>query len=64
MAKADRNNLRRSARESSRQQRNEQPKVGGASGAEEDVSPETAAVKARKRHGKTGKHTGDDAPAD
>jgi hypothetical protein len=60
MARADQNNLRRSTRESTRQQRQEQPRVGGASGTEEDASPKTAEVKARKRHGKTEKHTGDD----
>jgi hypothetical protein len=64
MAKADQNNLRRSTRESTRQQRQEQPKVGGASGTEEDVSPKAAEVKARKRFGKTEKHTTEDAPAE
>jgi hypothetical protein len=64
MARADQNNLRRSARESTRQQRKEQPTVGGASGTEEDASPKTAEVKARKRHGKTEKHSSDDAPSE
>jgi hypothetical protein len=61
MARADQNNLRRSGMESRRQQRQEQPKVGGASGVEQDDSPEAARVKARKRHGKTEKHTHEDA---
>jgi hypothetical protein len=64
MARADQNNLGRSARESARQQRHEQPRVGGASGTEEEASPKIAEVKARKRHGKTEKHTGDDVPTE
>jgi hypothetical protein len=64
MAKADQNNLRRSGREEKRQQRQEQPDVPGASGSEEDHSPEAARVEALKRHGKTNKHISDNAPAD
>jgi hypothetical protein len=61
MAKADQNNLRRSARESTRQERKEQPKTGGASGTPEEASAEAAEIKARKRLGKTGKHTSEDS---
>jgi hypothetical protein len=64
MARADQNNLGRSARESARQQRQEQPRVGGASGMEGEASPKSAEVKAKKRHGKTQKHTRDDTPAE
>ena len=64
MAKADQNDLRRSAIESNRQQRKEQPKVGGASGSEPDASPKAAAVKAKKRLGKTEKHTHEDTPTE
>ena len=57
MARADRNNLRRSGMEADRQQRDEAPEVPGASGASEDRSPEAARTKATKRVGKTEKHT-------
>jgi len=62
MARADRNNLHRSAIDTERQQRREQPKVPGATGTPDDVSPEAAEVKARKRRGKTEKHTAEDIP--
>lgn len=62
MARADRNDLKQSRIELDRQQREEQPKVPGASGNDEPVSPETAEEQARKRHGKTSKHTSDDGP--
>jgi hypothetical protein len=64
MAKADQNNLRRSGLEDKRQQREEQPKVPGASGSPEDTSPGAAAIKARKVRGKTQKHTSDDTPTE
>jgi hypothetical protein len=64
MANADRNNLHRSGLENKRQQRQEQPQVPGASGSEDDRSPETANVKARKIRGKTQKHTSDDTPTE
>jgi hypothetical protein len=64
MANADRNNLRRSGRDENRQQRQEQPEVPGASGSEEDDSPEAAQQNALKRVGKTRKHTSSDAPAE
>ena len=60
MARADQNNLHRSRIEMDRQQRQEQPEVPGASGAPNDTSPKAAEVKARKRRGKTRKHTRDD----
>jgi hypothetical protein len=60
MARADKNNLHRSGMDEARQQRHEQPEVPGASGAEEDTSPHTAEVNAKKRFGKTEKHTSDD----
>jgi hypothetical protein len=63
MARADQNNLKGSSMESERQQRQEQPQVPGARGAPEDVSPAAAEVQARKRRGKTRKHTSDDTPA-
>jgi hypothetical protein len=62
MARADKNDLKRSRIESDRQQRDEQPDVAGASGREEDRSPRAAEVKARKRAGKTERHTRDDRP--
>jgi len=62
MARADKNDLRRSRIEMDRNQRQEQPAVSGASGGEDDVSPEAAEVRARKRLGKTGRHTHDDRP--
>jgi hypothetical protein len=52
MARADRNSLHRSAIDTARQQRREEPKVAGATGTLEDVSPKAAEVKARKRRGK------------
>jgi hypothetical protein len=63
MAHADRNTLHRSKIELDRQQREEEPQVPGATGGPDDVSPESAEVMARKRRGKTGKHTNDDTPA-
>jgi hypothetical protein len=64
MARAERNTLHRSAIEMERQQRQEQPEVPGATGSPDDeVSPKAAEVKARKRRGKTEKHTGEDTPA-
>jgi hypothetical protein len=62
MARADQNNLHRSGFEAKRQQRSEQPEVGGARGNPEDSSPKAAEIKARKRRGKTEKHTSDDTP--
>src|SRR4051794_8074760 len=62
MAKADRNNLRRSGRDENRQQRREQPEVPGASGSGEDESAEAARMNALKRVGKTGKHSSDETP--
>ena len=62
MADANRRSLQNSSRQEARQQRHEQPDVPGASGAPEDASPEPAQVAARKRRGKTGKHTSDDTP--
>jgi hypothetical protein len=63
MAHADRNTLHRSKIDMDRQQRQEQPEVPGATGTPDDASPEGAAVKARKRRGKTEKQTGEDTPA-
>ena len=60
MARADQNNLRSSGREAARQQRDEQPDVPGATGAEEDTSAKAAEIKALKRRGKTEKHTSED----
>jgi hypothetical protein len=62
MARADRNSLHRSAIDTERQQRREQPKVPGATGTPDDVSPKAAEIKARKRRGKTEKHTAEDTP--
>jgi hypothetical protein len=64
MARADKNDLHRSAIESRRQQRKEQPPVGGATGTRDDTSPKAAEIKARKRRGKTEKHTSEDTPAE
>jgi hypothetical protein len=64
VANADRNNLRRSGRNESRQQREEQPDVPGASGSGEDESPEAARMNALKRVGKTRKHSSDETPTD
>jgi hypothetical protein len=63
MAQADRKTLARSTRDSERQQRRELPEVPGASGRPEDESPAAAVERARKRRGKTEKHTGDDTPS-
>ena len=62
MAQANRKSLGRSARETERQQRQEMPTVPGATGGLDDHSPEAAARHARKRLGKTEKHTSDDTP--
>jgi hypothetical protein len=62
MARADSNNLKRSGIDSERQQRQEQPDVPGATGTPDDASPEQAEIRARKRLGKTEKHTSDDTP--
>ena len=63
MAHANRKSLGRSTRETERQQRDEAPLVTGASGTADDHSPDAADEKARKRVGKTEKHTSDDTPA-
>ena len=62
MARADSKNLARTTRETERQQRHDQPNVPGASGSADDNSPEAATERARKRLGKTEKHTSDDLP--
>ena len=62
MARADKNDLNRSRIESQRNQRGEQPAVAGAEGVEADHSPEAAEQAARKRVGKTRRHTSDDRP--
>ena len=62
MARADKHDLRRSGMEAGRRQREEQPVVPGATGGDDDTSPEAAEVKARKRVGKTERHTSDDRP--
>ncbi|MFL5495473.1 MAG: hypothetical protein ACJ8DC_13910 [Gemmatimonadales bacterium] len=62
MPRADRNTLRHSRIELDRQQRQEQPEVSGATGNPNEGTPEVAEVKARKRRGKTEKHTSDDTP--
>jgi hypothetical protein len=62
MPRAKRNTLRRSRIELDRQQRQEQPEVPGATGRPDVVTPRAAEVKARKRRGKTEKHTSDDMP--
>jgi hypothetical protein len=61
MARANQNTLHHSRIESDRQQRQEQPKVAGATGRDEDVSPKAARTKARKRLGKTEKHVREDS---
>jgi hypothetical protein len=63
MAQANRRSLGRSTRDTERQQRQDAPEVPGASGSEDDSSPEAAVEQARKRLGKTEKHTSDDTPA-
>ena len=62
MAQANRKSLGRSTRETERQQRHEMPTVPGATGRQDDHSPSTAVEHARKRLGKTEKHTSDDSP--
>ena len=44
------------------QQREEEPVVPGATGDEDDTSPEAADERARKRLGKTERHTRDERP--
>jgi hypothetical protein len=60
MAQANRKSLGRSSRDTERQQRHEVPTVAGATGRPDDHSPEAAVEHARKRLGKTQKHTSDD----
>ena len=60
MAQANRKTLGRSTRDTERQQRHEMPTVPGASGRPGDHSLEAAVEHARKRLGKTQKHTSDD----
>jgi hypothetical protein len=60
MARARENSLRRSRIVMDRQQRGEQPIVPGATGTPDDHSEKAAETKARKRRGKTEKHTSDD----
>ncbi len=60
MARARKNSLRRSRIAMDRQQREEQPVVPGATTTPDDSSPKGAETKARKRRGKTEKHTSDD----
>jgi hypothetical protein len=62
MARADKNNLHRSGIEADRQQRQQEPAVAGAHGNEEEHTPEAAEVRARKRAGKTKRHSHDDRP--
>ena len=62
MAQANRKSLGRSTRETERQQRQEVPTVPGATGRQDTPSPLEAVEQARKRLGKTGKHTSDDSP--
>jgi hypothetical protein len=62
MARADKNNLHRSRIEADRQQRRQEPAVAGAHGKEEEHTPEAAEVRARKRVGKTERHSRDDRP--
>ena len=64
MAQADRNTLRRTTRDTARQQRHEVPDVPGATGGSDDTSPQAAAERARKRLGKTEKHTSEDSPTE
>ena len=63
MAQANRKTLARSTRDTERQQRQEMPEVPGASGGPDDHSAEASLERARKRRGKTDKHTSDDTPA-
>jgi hypothetical protein len=60
MAQAKRKSLGRSTRDTDRQQRHEMPTVPGATGRPDDRSPAAAVERARKRLGKTQKHTSDD----
>jgi hypothetical protein len=60
MAQANRKSLGRSTRDTERQQREEMPVVEGATGGADDHSEEAAAEQARKRLGKTEKHTSGD----
>jgi hypothetical protein len=62
MARADKNDLRRSRIEMDRQQRQDEVEVPGATGSPEDASPKAARTKATKRRGKTEKHTSEDTP--
>jgi hypothetical protein len=62
MAQANRKTLARSTRDTERQQRHEMPTVAGATGGPDDHSPHAAVEHARKRLGKTQKHTSDDLP--
>jgi hypothetical protein len=64
MPNAGRNSLKRSGADAARQQRQEQPKVPGATGKPADGSPKAATTAARKRRGKTRKQTSDDTPND
>jgi hypothetical protein len=64
MPNAGKNSLNRSGADAARQQRQEQPEVPGATGKPDDDSPEAALAAARKRRGKTRKHTSDDTPND
>jgi hypothetical protein len=61
MAQANRKTLARSTRDTERQQRLEMPTVPGATGGPDDHSPQAAVEHARKRLGKTQKHTSDDS---
>jgi hypothetical protein len=63
MAQANRKTLARSTRDTERQQRLEMPTVPGATGRPDDHSPRAADEHARKRLGKTQKHTRDDSPS-
>jgi hypothetical protein len=60
MPDAERNSLKKSRIDGDRQQRGEQPVVGGATGAPADTSRRAAVKAARKRRGKTGKHVSED----
>jgi hypothetical protein len=62
MSHANRKTLARSTRDTERQQRHEMPTVAGATGRPDDHSPHAAVEHARKRLGKTQKHTSDDSP--
>ena len=64
MAQADRKTLGRGTPETEPQQRHDMPDVPGASGSADDDSPDAAAERARKRLGKTEKHTSEEAPGE